>query len=479
MFEQRGSGSGSIVDRIAGSWRAKNRADARMLIAIGELFQVQLRDSGECASWAADTTDAVAAEVSAALNISAGWAADYVLNARCLREDLPCVGAVFAAGDIDYSTFRLVVSRTSLIEDPQVMAAVDAEVAAALVRWRGLSRALVRARVDRIVVRHDCDAVPRRERKRRDRKIEVWDSGDGLAEIRGFLRNMDAHLLEERLTALAATVCEQDVRSPAARRADAMGALAVGLDRLECDCERPDCPALGKPAPPNVVVHVVGDKATLAGDGAEPATVIGTDWLIRPRWRPSWPAPPDWSPIAHPGDAAPEPGYTPSRALADFIRCRDLTCRFPGCDKPATGCDLDNTIPYGDGGPTQASNIKALCRKHHLLKTLWGWQHQQLRDGTIIWTSPAGETYTTTPGSALLFPALCEPTAALPPVAEPRRQCCSDPAAAMPERATTRTQNRTQHREAERRLNRHHREADERWQQQLQAITTIHDPPPF
>lgn len=184
-------------------------------------------------------------------------------------------------------------------------------------------------------------------------------------------------------------------------------------------------------------------------------------------------------PIAHPGDAAPEPGYTPSRALADFIRCRDLTCRFPGCDKPATGCDLDHTIPYGDGGPTQASNIKALCRKHHLLKTFWGWQDQQLRDGTIIWTSPAGETYTTTPGSALLFPALCEPTAALPPVAEPRRQRCSDPAAAMPERATTRTQNRTQHREAERRLNRHHREADERWQQQLQAITTIHDPPPF
>ena len=33
--------------------------------------------------------------------------------------------------------------------------------------------------------------------------------------------------------------------------------------------------------------------------------------------------------LVHPGDAAPEQGYTPSKALAEFVRCRDLTCRFP------------------------------------------------------------------------------------------------------------------------------------------------------
>jgi hypothetical protein len=30
-----------------------------------------------------------------------------------------------------------------------------------------------------------------------------------------------------------------------------------------------------------------------------------------------------------------------------------------------------------------------------------------LADGTLILTSPAGHTYVTTPGSALLFPSLC------------------------------------------------------------------------
>ena len=41
------------------------------------------------------------------------------------------------------------------------------------------------------------------------------------------------------------------------------------------------------------------------------------------------------------------------------------------------------------------------------MKTFWGWSEKQLADGTLILTSPAGRTYVTTPGSALLFPSLC------------------------------------------------------------------------
>jgi hypothetical protein len=66
-----------------------------------------------------------------------------------------------------------------------------------------------------------------------------------------------------------------------------------------------------------------------------------------------------------PADAAPEPGYVASAALAAFVRCRDLTCRWPGCDRPAHDCDLDHTIPYANGGPTHASNLKCYCRTHH------------------------------------------------------------------------------------------------------------------
>jgi hypothetical protein len=40
------------------------------------------------------------------------------------------------------------------------------------------------------------------------------------------------------------------------------------------------------------------------------------------------------------------------------VRCRDLTCRWPGCDVPAMRCDLDHTIPHAKGGPTHAGNLK-------------------------------------------------------------------------------------------------------------------------
>jgi hypothetical protein len=162
-------------------------------------------------------------------------------------------------------------------------------------------------------------------------------------------------------------------------------------------------------------------------------------------------------PLTHPADVPPESGYSPSRRLADFVRCRDLTCRFPGCDQPATRCDLDHTVPYGDGGPTHASNLKALCRHHHLLKTFWGWRDQQLPDGTVIWTSPSGQTYITTPAGAVLFPTLGVPTGALDTGGDLPR--CADRAAMMPRRRRTRAQNRARYIATERQRNHQARQA--------------------
>jgi hypothetical protein len=68
-------------------------------------------------------------------------------------------------------------------------------------------------------------------------------------------------------------------------------------------------------------------------------------------------------PTIHPGNrVAPESGYRPSAALDMFVRCRDMTCRFPNCDQPAECCDVDHTIPY-PLGLMHPSNLKCLCRK--------------------------------------------------------------------------------------------------------------------
>ena len=91
---------------------------------------------------------------------------------------------------------------------------------------------------------------------------------------------------------------------------------------------------------------------------------------------------------------------------------------------------------------------------HHLLKTFWGWIDEQLRDGTIIWTSPAGEKYVTTPGCTSLFPSLCLPTGPLPATADttpsPSR---GQRTTMMPRRRRTRDQERAQRVAAERRAN--------------------------
>jgi hypothetical protein len=161
--------------------------------------------------------------------------------------------------------------------------------------------------------------------------------------------------------------------------------------------------------------------------------------------------------VCHPGDSPPEPRYTPSRRLAEFVRCRDLTCRFPGCSEPATNADIDHTIAWPIG-PTCASNLKCLCRRHHLLKTFWGgpngWRDRQLPDGTIIWTSPHGRTYITEPGSKLLFPSLCAPTALVTITAEARTKAAQhNPGLTMPRRQRTRAQDRAQRITDDRRLN--------------------------
>ena len=480
MFDESTTAASSLINRICSSARAENRAAADVLVSIDNLYRLRLREVGANDDWAVDTVEEVTAEIAAALRISQGLATYRVGDAIAMRTRLPQVGRVFLAGDIDYLIFQALVSRTDLITDKDILAAVDAELSLAVARWPSLSRGQLISRVDRIVARHDRDAVRRRKKKRDDRWIEIWDSGDGVSEVRGFLRVMDGRALDERLDALAGTVCPNDLRSRAQRRADAVGAWTAGADKLRCECDRADCAAADRRASA-AVIYVVANQATVDGTSDTPGCTVDPDDLVSPELIRELAKSAKLVPIIHPGDAPPECGYTASRQLRDFVCFRDLTCRFPGCDRAAIHCDLDHTVPFGDGGRTHASNLKCLCRLHHLLKTHWGWRDRQLRDGTVIWTSPSGNTYVTTPGSALLFPSMCAPTAALPTPAAPPRQC-PERATMMPKRRRTRSQNRALRVADERRLNRQDREVElgrQRWEEALAMAVIKDEPAPF
>ena len=453
-YPTRTAESAALVDRIGASWRSQNRGAAAGLTAIGELFAYRLSRCSDTEDWAVDTEAAVSAEVAAALRMSQGLAASQLRYARAMRERLPKVAEVFKAGDIDQRTFATIVYRTDLITDKDLLAVVDRQLALAVLRWPSMTRARLAGYIDKIVAKADADAVRRRRERHAGRELSIWDSGDGLAEVFGRLVSTDAHAVDARLDALAATVCPDDPRTHNQRRADAMGALAARAERLACRCGRPDCTAGKGPAAVPAVIYVIAEQTTIDGHGSTPGSMIGADGLIGPELIAELAADAKLVPLVHPLDAAPEPGYVPSKKLADFVRCRDLTCRFPGCDRPALDCDLDHTVPHADGGPTHASNLKCYCRTHHLVKTFWGWRDQQLPDGTIILTSPSGQTYVTTPGSALLFPSLCAPTGDLqPPKPTAPTNHCDNRTAMMPRRRRTRAQDRAHHINTERRQN--------------------------
>ena len=92
-----------------------------------------------------------------------------------------------------------------------------------------------------------------------------------------------------------------------------------------------------------------------------------------------------------------EPGYTLSPRLRHLIAARTVYCCAPGCRRPAARCDFDHTIAYQAGGRSCECNVRPLCRRHHRCKQAPGWALQQPEPGTMIWTTPAGRTYTTVP----------------------------------------------------------------------------------
>jgi hypothetical protein len=357
----------ALLTRITDAARAENQAAAARLLAIGDLFRFRVAQHGERAQWAADTSDAVAAEVAAALGTSVAMGHSNLRYARAMQERLPAVAAVFQNGDIDFRLFRTIVFRTDLIVDAEALAVVDAQLAIKAPRWPSMTSWKLATEIDRMVVRVDRDAVRRSREYAEDRYFKVTPMEAGTALINGTVFATTGQALDRRLDELAKTVCDNDPRTLEQLRADALGALAAGAGRLTCGCDSADCPAGSAPRQPNsVVIHVVADSATVDGSGTAPGFLYG-DSIIPAEIVRELAKTAKLQPITVP--MAPESGYLPSRALADFVRARDLTCRAPGCDRPATECDIDHTVPFGDGGATHPSNLKCLCRKHHLLKT--------------------------------------------------------------------------------------------------------------
>ena len=75
--------------------------------------------------------------------------------------------------------------------------------------------------------------------------------------------------------------------------------------------------------------------------------------------------------------------------LRRAVTARHPCCAFPGCDQPASVCDIHHIVPRSRGGPTSLPNLVPLCAFHHLTAIhRWGWTLTLHSDGTATATSP-------------------------------------------------------------------------------------------
>lgn len=476
-----GLGNAGLVDVMQQAARLQSAALARVFAAGAELYRRRLAEQPAAGReiWAIDGWEAVAAEIAAAQGISRGRAAGQLNIGLALAERLPKLGALFAAGVVDYQVVAAVTKRTELMIDPGAIPRMDRWLERNAPRWGAWSRNRIVEAVDYWVQVLEPAAVREARVRDQSRQIGVVPHHSGLAEIFGDVRTPDALAFDQRLNELAATVCKSDPRTKDERRADALKALTAGAATMACECGSPECPAATGEAPLGaVMIHVMAEQTTLDGRSEAPGYVPGFGGLsaeaVRKVARSA-----KLRTVRHPQDAPPEPGYRPSTALADFVRCRDVTCRFPGCGRPAEYADIDHTVPY-PLGPTHASNLKLLCRLHHLLKTFWtganGWRDRQEPDGTVIWIAPTGHTYVTKPGGALYFPQLAAPTGELN---LPEWSPAGNRGLMMPTRRRTRAQDRAYRIRLERNHNEVRLAAEAAAAAGRKALAACNDPPPF
>ncbi|OBF37259.1 HNH nuclease [Mycobacterium sp. ACS1612] len=422
MFE--GVTVDALVGEIADSVRGESVLLARRCAAIAALLAVRTAEA-EAADpdpgWSMITGFArTTAEVSAAMNMTARGAQHLVAQAEALDVRLPKVAALLAAGGTDWRTVEQVIKRTELVDDAQCMATLDSGLAERIGSWLCWSRQRISNAVDAAVRAADpAAAKERRVRAHDERFVHVSAGPDGTAVLRAKLPAPVAAIVDKQLAQMAKSVCGKDPRTMDQRRSDALWALAERRE-LTCACGQSDCPARTQdPQRPagsvSLVINVIATEDTVAGDSDQPGYLEGYGVIDAEQVR-ELAETAVIRPVECPEVSAEQAHrYQPSAGLENWIRCRDLTCRFPGCDRKAWICDIDHTVAFNHndpaaGGLTVADDLSCECREHHRLKTIHGgpggWRDTQLPDGRIEWTSPTGRTYTTSPLGYDLFPQL-------------------------------------------------------------------------
>ncbi|MFI7064174.1 DUF222 domain-containing protein [Kribbella sp. NPDC050124] len=404
--------------------------------------------------WVAGDLRSVADEVALALQLSKGAAMTRIHTSCELVHNFPATLHALTEGELTERAAFTIVRELSVLDDLDGIRAGEA----ALLDWaRKHPLQRIKHQAQNEAARRDPAARSRAHARAMDeRSVRIFPNSDGTAQLVHTQDAIDAAAVMNSLNRAAAYRRRHgDTRTLDQLRADiALARLLPCTKRLACSDpdgradaatvnsaasndtagggldDRADDIVVG--ADTTVVIHATGTELRALIDG-QPGTGGHADHhgpipqsslrkhLIRALARTLLPRRPAAGDAASPSEPAPtavalqsarpridiritdeppggSPGkYSPTAAVDRYVRLRDRTCQFPGCNRPAEFADVDHRTAFAEGGRTTTDNLHCLCRHHHRLKHQGGWTITPNPDRTTTWTSPTGRAYRTPP----------------------------------------------------------------------------------
>ena len=323
----------------------------------------------------------VADEVAVELGLSKLAASHRFHFAVDLATEYPHTQQALAQGGIDLPRAREIVDQLALIQDRVFVPALEqAAVDYATTHTRPQLAAWLKRR---IIATEPAAAEKRREQALADRRVAHYPGPDGVGHLWAQLDAVDSLAVWDAVNAHAARPDPSagEYRTMDQRREDSLVELVlgkVGRGGRVSNSARPE--------PAEILVTVSAE--TLAGMSEDPAELAGYGPITAKHARELARGDARWRQVLFDGttgelldlaqnraERPPEPGYRPGVALARIVKVRDGVCRFPGCRRSAlkAGIDIDHVNPWPQGS-THHSNLIALCRSHHYLKTHSTWK---------------------------------------------------------------------------------------------------------
>lgn len=353
-------------------------------------------------------------ELACTIRVPQRTAENLIAESRVLAEELPATRAALEAGEISYQHAKAVISQSWSVPDeakPAFEAAILRSAGTLTASKLKYKARLLRERLhpETINARHEASVS--------DRAVFFKPEHDGMASLTLYGSAEKVQGAYERVTLAALSLQHaEEERTLAQLKADVF--VDVILDGVT-----PTGLGEGIRGRVNVTVPVF----SLMGLSDEPAHLEGYGPIDADVARRIAAGAGSFTRIlVHPETGAVlsvgRTRYKVPKDLKRYLRVRDETCRFPGCNRSAAHSDLDHSLDWQFNGLTAANNLAYLCPPCHALKSETGWSVRHLAAGTLEWTSPSGRTFVSEPATVI------RPMAPAPPPGEPPSEVAPEPA---------------------------------------------------